>query len=139
MSKQKEILIIVIVSALIGAIVAFPIILLTEETIMAPVLRAALAGVAIGLTARYTATYLFYNVNNHPVYTFVSIFIIILTGTIGAAVLYNTKAILFIIWMVALAEIAGMTASFILYRYILKLNLHLKKTQNKYNFPKANY
>lgn len=132
MSKQKEILLIVIVSAIIGTIVAFPIILLTEEAILAPMVRAAFAGIVIGLAARYTATYLFYNINNHPVYAFVSIFIIILTGTTGAAVLLNTKNIIFIIWMVILAEIAGMTASFILFRYISKLNFCLEKTQEKY-------
>lgn len=132
MSKQKEILLIVIVSAIIGAIVAFPIILLTEEAILAPMIRAAFAGVVIGLAARYTATYLVYNINNHPVYAFISIFIIILTGTSAAAVLFNTKNIIFIIWMVILAEIAGMTASFVLFRYISKLNFCLEKTQEKF-------
>lgn len=132
MNKQKEILLIVIVSAIIGAIVALPIILLTEESIGTPIIRAALAGVVIGLLARYTATYLFYNINNHPFYTFVSIFIVILTGTAGFAVLFNTKNLIFIIWMVVLAEIAGMTASFIIYRYISKLNFFLEKTQKKY-------
>ena len=132
MGKLGEISLIVFVSAVVGTIVALPVILLTEEAIFVPMIKAALAGITIGLIARYTTNYIFYNINNHPVYTFASIFIIILIGTTGAAILFDTQNVLFITWMVIFAEIIGMSVSVILYRYISRLNYCLGKTQEKF-------
>lgn len=132
MGRLREISLVILVSAIVGAIVAFPFILLTEEVIIVPIIRAALAGITIGLIARYTSTYVFFNINNHPVYTFTSIFIIILIGTTGAAILFNTQNVVFIAWMVVLAEIIGISVSIVFYRYISKLNNCLEKTREKF-------
>lgn len=132
MRKPGEILLVAIVSAAVGIIVALPFILLTEETILPPMIRAAAAGMAIGLIARHITIYIFLNINHHPVFTFAAIFMIILIGTVGAAILFNTQKKASIAGMVILAEIIGMTVAIVLYRYISKLNDHLEKTQKKF-------
>jgi len=132
MRKLDEILLVALVSAAVGIIVALPFILLTEKAILAPIVKAAAAGMAIGLIARHITIYIFLNINQHPVYTFAAIFIIILIGTGGAAILFNTQNKAFIAGMVILAEIIGMSVSLVLHRYISKLNDQLEKTQEKF-------
>ncbi len=130
--KIKEIIITTFLSGIFGGMVALPVILIFQADIYRYLPLSAGIGILIGILARIVTIFFFYNIQKHPFPAFLSTALVIAFGTITGSILLGMAQILYIASMVCMAEIIGMTVSFIVYKYYLRLNQKLQETKKKF-------
>ena len=130
-NRFKELMLILLISSLTGVFAALPFNIVLNQEWFGYIFLSALIGFCIGLTA-YTAFFIVSLwINHHPLIAFLVVFLIIATGTSLAVYFLATKSIILIICFTSLAELAGMTITFIFWRSSIKLNSQLEKTKSR--------
>jgi hypothetical protein len=126
-----EYLVTVLVSGLLGALVALPFVFLFEQNMLSGMLKGCLAGAVIGLLSRTAFGMVLRTVHVYPFWAFVSVFLTIGGGTVLSSYLFGLRQILFLVLITGLAEAVGLSLTLLVYRYSLYLNNRLHTTQEK--------
>lgn len=126
-NRIKDLIFILLISSLIGVLVASPFNFILNQEWFNYLYSSALIGFCIGLVA-YPAFIIFsLQINHHPFLAFFVVFLIIAIGTSLAVYYLATKSIILIICYTVFAELAGLTITFISWRHSIKLNNQLKE------------
>jgi uncharacterized membrane protein len=122
-----------LISGIVGGLVAIPIILLNNDTVIFLVLFKSIAvGAVIGIIARTVFNFILKNIRLYTLWSFFSLFIIIGIGTFSGAYILGERNSLYIAIMIIFAEIIGLAIAFYLYRYAHILNKSLEKVQQRF-------
>lgn len=133
----KDLFLILCVSALIGMLVGLPIVIVEtlrgSGSIVSGIVRSGLTAVAIGICASVAFIVLFRTIALNPVYSFVSVFVIILAGTVGGALLNGVSSFAMILLMCCVAEMLGLLFCLYMFKTTSSLNrkLLIKQQQIK--------
>lgn len=122
----------VLVSCVIGAAVSLLFNLAFGDPWVATALKGALAGTIIGSFAEGSFIATARWINKKPVLSFAAVILVIAAGTIGFVRLFMTASIPGLFAVVAVSEIAGITATALFWRYSKKMNDRLEKTKKHF-------
>ena len=131
----KEIILILCVSAFIGMLVGLPIVVVEtihgNGSIITGIVRSGLTAVVIGICASSAFVILFRTIALKPVYSFVTVFIIILAGTVGGALVNGVYSLAMILLMSCAAEVLGLLFCLYMFRSTTDLNRKLLRKQRE--------
>ena len=130
-NELKELIKILLISSVIGALVASPFNIILNQKWPDYITISAFVGFCIGLIAFIAYYIVSLWINHHTLIAFLAVFLIIAIGTSLAVYLLAAKDIILIICFTSLAELAGMTMTFISWRSSIKLNCQLEKTKSR--------
>jgi len=131
MKKLNEFTVSLFTSGLVGAVVALPIIIISQSEIFTYTIKSALVGVLIGLMARSAYIFFYRRAPRYKLLSFASVFSIIAVGTGMGAWILGLVSFPYLIAIVIAAEIIGLTATILINRYACRLNERLKHTQDR--------
>jgi len=129
--ELKEYLFTIIISGLLGALVALPFIFSFEDNLVLGLVKGCLAGVVIGLISRTAFVIILRTVHSYPFWAFLCIFFTIGSGTLASSYLFGLTEVFFLFLIIGLAEVVGLGVTFLIYRYSLYLNSKLRTVQEK--------
>ncbi len=127
----REYFITIILSGLIGALVALPFVDTYDENLFSGLLKGCAAGAAIGFVSRIAFSIMLRTVKSRPFWAFFCIIFTIGGGTLGCSFLFGMTGVCTLALVTALAEVVGLSITFAVYRYSLYLNRKLRETLDK--------
>jgi hypothetical protein len=119
------------ISGMIGGLVALPFYLWYRAPLLPGAAQGALAGMLIGLVSRTGFVLVQRRLHSSPFWAFAFIFLTIGCGTWAGAYLLGLRDMLPFVLLIASAEAAGLTVTFLKYRYSQMLNHKLHILQQK--------
>jgi hypothetical protein len=132
MNKYVDWILTIIISAIVGALVGLPvIIILANHVDTASLIKSGIAGLTIGILSRSMFLSVYKNIRKKPALSFFIVFTIIFIGTFSFSYLFGIRNIYYIILMVTFAELIGLAITFFYFRYLIKLNKKLESIQKK--------
>lgn len=120
----------IIGSGLIGMMVAFPFIMNKSDAALG-LLESFTVGVVIAICGTFAFTFTVRNVRTRTVWAFLLVAAIIAAGTNGGALIFGFNAFYPLLTMTVLAEMTGMTLTYMMYRYSTRLNEQLIRAQER--------
>jgi|GEM_PF-2433793 len=139
LKEVTDLIITSLISFIIGGFVALPFILMNKYfesftflDVFLFLLKSMITGASIGFISRITFMFFYRNIRKNPFWAFFSIIFTIAAGTFLGAYIIGERKILFIILMIAIAEIIGLLLAYFIYKYSEKLNTHLEESKEKY-------
>ncbi|MBW1641352.1 MAG: hypothetical protein JRJ76_00795 [Deltaproteobacteria bacterium] len=130
--QLNEFIVIVLLSGLIGDLVALPFILFGRERILFLLAASCGVGMSIAVISVIAFSFLYRNIRKNTLLAFFSIVFIIALGTFAGAFLLGERSLLNILIMILLAECVGMLLTAIVYQKSDKLNKQLEIAKEKY-------
>lgn len=129
MKIVKEYLFVAFISGLIGMLVALPFTWLFDFGIPGYLVRSYLVGFCIGLLTKLVLSYSLRNVRKNTFLSFAVLLATIFVCTASAAFVMGLRNLLFAVLMALIADMAGMAANWLIYRYAKKMNYKLSEVQ----------
>lgn len=134
--KKKDIIdyiVTVVISGVIGACVALSISFFVdiESTLLRYLILSGTAGCSIGFCAKILFGVVFTRINSHPLFTFLSVTIVIAGGTFLWSLIINTKISSMNFIAMGAAVVVGMIATTLFWSLSHRLNLRLKEKQDQ--------
>jgi len=129
--KLAEFVIVVLISGLIGDMVALPFIFKNPGNMLLDLLGSFAVGMSIGSVSMIVFYFVFRNIRKYTYGTFCLLIIIIGSGTFLGAYLMGERDVLDFLIMILLAELIGNTMAAIIYRRATRINEQLKVVQKK--------
>jgi hypothetical protein len=120
-----------LISGLIGGVVALPFYLWFGDPVFPGVAHGAFAGVMIGLVSRAGFVAVQRHLGTHPFWAFCFIGLTIGGGTAAGAYLLGLREWLPFVLLIVFAEAVGLTVTFFKYRYSRILNQRLRLLQQQ--------
>lgn len=127
----KDLIKILFISSVTGGLVASPFNFILNQEWIDYISQSALVGFFIGLIAYSAFSIISLWINHHPLIAFFVVFLIIAAGTSLAVYFFATKSILMILCFTGLAELAGISLTFISWRHSIKLNIQLEGKKSR--------
>jgi hypothetical protein len=119
-------------SALIGALVGLPVIIIIHHNIdIFSLIESSIAGMTIGLISRIMFITVYKNMQKNPLISFFLVGIIIFIGTFIFSYAFGVRNFLYIFLMIFFAELIGIAMTFFYFQYLKKINNKLKEFQNR--------
>jgi hypothetical protein len=120
-----------VISGAVGALVALPFCLRFGVPLASGALQGCLAGALIGFVSRTGFVLVQKHLSSRPFWAFAFIFLAIGGGTLAGGLIFGLTGVLPLVLLIGLAEAAGLTVTFLRYRYGLVLNRKLRALQSK--------
>lgn len=128
MKHVKELVIIAVLSAIVGALVSLPVVLVLGRPLFG-ILEGAAVGALIGLAARFAFQFFYHNLGGKTALGFAAIAAVIALGTVVGAVTLGIGQPLHLGVLTLLAEASGLIMAAVGYLRYRKLNERLKAVQ----------
>jgi hypothetical protein len=125
MDKLKDLLVVMLVSALIGAVVGGAFQLVIGADLIRGLLTGAAAGLLIGLVSNYAFILVYLKLGRHPLWAGLAVSAVIALGTAGFALVSGMA----LPWpgaaMISVSVLAGLAATAVIFRNAARLNRKL--------------
>jgi hypothetical protein len=122
----------ILASCAIGIAVASLVNLIVGDPWLASALKGGIAGTLIGSVAEYSFIATARWINRKPIFPFIAVILVIAAGTSGFIRFFMAANATCAVAIVAISEIAGITATAIFWRYSKKMNDRLKETKKHF-------
>lgn len=135
MDKLREIMTILLVSALIGAAVGGIFQKVLGDSLIRGFASGAAAGVLIGLASNYAFVLIYLKMGHHPLLAGLAVTAVIALGTTGFALVFGVP----LPWpgavMILVSVLAGVAATAVIFRTTARLNRKLAEKQHRLDSP----
>ena len=131
MNETKNILVVLLVSVFIGGAVGMLFQYPQTGSVFPGLYAGAISGAVIGLVSRYVFYFVYMKFRKNPLWAFVSITIVMALGTVIFCLVWEVPSLLYGGLVLAVSVIAGLAATFFIYRYSERLNRKLEQKKKE--------